>query len=144
MMQEVAEDYRRRLRRDCLAGQKRNGMAHLGLVEHIAPEVYIQFFRAVRDYKFQIGIRTNTIKDKKGKTKEYNIKFTHKGVFTFHLKQIAKSCRKLKKTAGNGSVASVTISEEKPAEFNFKVNNGTLKVTLRYKVVNKYGNSVSF
>ena len=114
------------------------------IIEFVAPNAFYEFFRAVRDYKIQSGFTAVTVKNKKKTPKEYILTFTHKGVFKFHIEQIqGEFIGHLKKTSTNGNVASVVISEESPAIFHFKLN-GTLKVHLKYTVVNKYGNCVSY
>ena len=112
------------------------------IIEFIAPNVFYEFYRAVRDYKIQSGFTAVTVKNKKKIPTEYILTFTHKGVFNFHIQQI-KDVGRLQKTSTNGNVASVVITEESPAVFHYKLK-GTLKVHLKYKVVNKYGNCVSY
>ena len=107
----------------------------------IFKQVFYQVYRAVRDYPIQFGISCET--NKKGTiVKGYVIKFSHIAALRFHLKQL--SCveeideyfqRKFK----HGERAKLTVSEEDPAVFEYKVSTDTLNIRIKYCVVNKYG-----
>lgn len=118
------------------------------VVEFIHKDIYYQFFRAVRDYHITYGRTETLVCDKSGHPKEYNLKFTHFGAFSFHFEKATNKSvdiRKLfKKSNAIGNIAEIEISEEKPATVDYKIKTGAMTIKLHYSVKNKFGNVCSF
>lgn len=116
--------------------------------EIIYKEVYYQAYRVIRDYPTQFGTETKTVKNKSGIVKSYEIKFTAIQALRFHLKQLSNiddaAEQYLKKSFPHGEKGEVSVSEEQPALFFFKVSTNTLTVTMKFSIKNQHGTVCTF
>ena len=107
----------------------------------IFKKVFYQVYRAIRDYPTQFGISCEA--NKKGTiVKGYVIKFTHIAALRFHLKQLSgveEVDDYFQRKFQHGERAKLTVTEEEPAVFEYKVSTDTLNIRIKYSVVNKYG-----
>lgn len=55
--------------------------------EYICPEVFYEYYKAIRDFKISFGRTTEVKRNKQGKPTSYTIKFNHLGCMNFHLKK---------------------------------------------------------
>ena len=127
--------------------QKYHNPWMIEVVEFIAPHIFEAAFKAIQDYIVRRTVSTNIIKYRNGSPKEYIISFSHSGPFKFHLKQLSGigECEKFFcKSNKLGNIAKIDVSEENRATLTYKPNTGSMKVTIKYNVTNKYGNVVSF
>lgn len=116
------------------------------VTEYIAPPIYYELFRAVRDYKISAGFVAETVKDSKNCTKEYLLEFNHLQVFKHHLQEVLEEEIDLffHKTNSIGNVGCVVASPERKITLQYKVKTGALFISMHYSVTNKYGNLISF
>lgn len=118
-------------------------------------EIYIdtfkQVFRAVRDYKTNIGFTTatKTTGRRGSKVSEYSLTFTHLGVAKFHLAQLVNGNKDLVEKAflkkfTCGSVGKVVVSEEKPLTITYKCSSSNMELKCHFITINSFGNVTSF
>ena len=111
--------------------------------------VFIEFYRAIKDYKISFGRNFSVKKDRRGKITSIIIKFIHEGTLLFHLSCVSnKSTSEVKqffrKTWNNGNRAKVIVNEEKPAVLTYNNLKHTLTFQLHYELKNNYGTVCSF
>ena len=119
------------------------------VAEKIKFEIFIQFYKAVRDFKISYGRTLKLEKYKNSSIKVITITFTHLGALKYHLTQTTNGNLNdinefFEKKLKNGNKGAIIVTEEKPATLTHKVATSTLTMDLCYKVYNKYGNICSF
>ena len=113
------------------------------IVHKIFADIFIQFFRTVRNYKYQLGVTiTDVKKDRSRKSISVSITFTNLNIFLFHFDKTIGGID-VKKFLGKSvtdCTAKVIIDDEKPAllTYNFKKHLFTSK--LHYLATNRYVN----
>ena len=114
-------------------------------------ETFKQVFRAVRDYKVQIGtgVKASTTSNKKKETTSYTLTFTCYGPAKYHLRQLANKTESFinklfTKTFACGSVGKIVITEEKPLGITYKCSTSTMQLKCYYTTTNSFGNVTSF
>ena len=93
--------------------QKFKNPWNIEVQESIYREVFMELFKAVRDYKIQYGRILDADRDRNGVGKIFKITFTHFGAFKFHLTQLSNNSVDIlqlfseKNKAGNSAVVIV-------------------------------------
>lgn len=118
------------------------------LFERVHRGVFIEAFKAIRDFTVEFGRTIAVTRDKKGVATKYIITFTHLGAFKHHLHKLSNLSKDniavlFKKTSDKGT-AEVTVTEDKQSVIVYDCRSSNLKVTLSYTVTNKYGAVCSF
>lgn len=115
------------------------------VIEVIHRDVFIVWFKLIRDFKIQYGRTINVVRDKKTNIgKVYTITFTHFGALRYHMSEIGQNIKikqdnfSRKNTIGN--TATVVVDTEHPATVTFNASKSTVTFDLHYQVINKYGN----
>ena len=118
------------------------------VVEPVVRSVFIEAFRAIRDYKISYGRKINVVRDNKGIAKVYCITFTHFGALNFHIRHLTREkvniAELFSKKSSVGNTASVVLSEEKHGILTFNVSKSIFTLELSYAVNNQYGIVCSF
>ena len=117
--------------------------------EKIKFDTFLQFYKAVRDFRVKYGRTINLEKYKNQSMKTIVIKFTHLGALKFHLNQITNGNIKnigdlFEKKLSNENKGTVVVTDEKPATLTYKVATHMLTIDISYEVCNRYGNICSF
>ena len=84
--------------------------------ERIQRDIFIEAFKAIRDFKIEYGRTINIQRDKSGVGVRYTITFNHFGSLKFHLSQLSKlDITELFKKQSNKGTAIVIVTEEENA-----------------------------
>jgi len=140
----IVENSRRRI----TFRQKYKNPWTVEVTERIQRDVFLEGFKAVRDYKIQFGKSIEVERDRNSVGTVYTIKFDHLGAFKFHISKLCNLSRDqvshyFEKITDNGT-ARLAVTSSKLATLQYKVSTATLKLNFSYNVVNKYGNVISF
>ena len=108
-------------------------------------ELYLKWYRAVRDYVPSFGRKITVSRKRNRSIKSIEISFTHLGSFRYHLtKAVGEDVKTyLKKSIGDCKL-KVVVSEDKPAVLCFDMNRNSLSMKLSYEVTNRYGIIASY
>ena len=117
--------------------------------EKIQRQVFIECFKAIRDFSIEYGRDIHVKRDKNCIGQEYTLKFWHHGALVFHLSKLSKLSKDhitnlFKKSHKTKGTASVVVSEQKPSILKYNCKKSLLTLTISYEVENKYGIKVSF
>ena len=129
------------IRRKLTLRQLFNDPFTVKLATVIYKEVFYQAYRAIRDVHTTFGTYCEAEK-KNRKVKGYTIKFTHISALRYHLKQLTNLDNVdsyFLKTFPNGEKATLKVTEDQPASFDYKISTSTLLIRIKYSVVNKHG-----
>ena len=111
---------------------------------HIHRSIFIEFYRAIRDFKSEFGRTISKTFDRKKNLKQIVIQFNHIGPLKYHLLQAVDDSivvtNYIKKSIVGGGSAKIVVSAEKPFTFKYDLNKNSLTVNGVYEVVNRYGN----
>ena len=114
----------------------------------IYSDIFIQIYRAIKDYSTAYGRNITTIRDKKGALVSIKIEFIHIGALKLHLKELTGGNIDIKeyfkRKWSNGCSAKIIATEAKPATLLFKLKTHKYTFNLNYTVKNKYGEICSF
>ena len=107
-------------------------------------DVFIQFFRAVRDYKIQLGVEIIEEKrDRHRRLLSAKIKFSNYNTFLFHFDKALGGgieIKSLLQKSIRDCTAKVVISDDKPALLNYDCKKHLLNLKVHYLAKNRYGN----
>lgn len=114
------------------------------LKREIFSQLYIQFYRAIKDFRTSFGRTVTVDRDSKNKIKSIKIVFTNLSALKLHLKELtnlskADISKYFARSWKNGNTAKVVVSEEKPVVFIFKISTNSLVINMSYELKNKYG-----
>ena len=104
--------------------------------------LFIEWYRAIRDYPSEFGRNILTKKDHYQRLQSVTIKFHHKGSFSFHVGKVLKDVKSFIEKSVSGYKIKVNFSEEKPFTFTFNVKKELLHIDGFFTVQNRYGNEV--
>jgi len=119
------------------------------LTETIHRDIFVQAFKAIRDFPTEFGRALQVVRDRKGTGTHYKITFHHLGCFRHHIHKLSGISKdeldKLfaKKSPTKGKI-QVVVTEEKSAVVSFDCKKSLLKLTVYYSVTNRYGVVCSF
>jgi len=110
---------------------------------------FIQFYKAIRDFKTHFFTTITTKKNKYGNTVFIEIHFSNVNVLKLHLDKITRSklnINKLlcEKSFTGGIHGTVIALEEKPCIMKYDCVKHILKFEIHYQITNRYGNVCSF
>ena len=115
----------------------------VNIQRYIYRDIFLQFYRAVRDYKTQFGVTVVAEKKRDQQLKSITITFVHLGAFKFHLKQVTSDAISIEnlfnKKLQHGCIGRIVVNETKQATLKYNVSTGLLKLSVSYVVFNKYG-----
>lgn len=119
------------------------------VIRDIHSDTFYQLFRCIRDFRSQVGIKTKTEKNKKGKPTLRMITFSHFGHFRFHVGKLTGLSERevkdhLSKIFPCKSRGQVLATEEKPITISFKCSTNVMTVKCHFQTKNVYGNVTSY
>ena len=109
---------------------------------YIYHTLFLEWYRAIRDYLLEFGRNISTKKDHYQRLQSVTIKFHHKGSFSFHVGKVLKDVKSFIEKSVSGYKIKVNFSEEKPFTFTFNVKKELLHIDGFFTVQNRYGNEV--
>lgn len=110
---------------------------------HLHESLFVEFFKAVKNWRNDFGRTLSTVKDKKNLVKELKISFIHEGALKFHLGKVSDRddvSSYLSKKFGAGAKGVIKITEANPFEIKYIPRRKELVVTCFYDVINRYSN----
>lgn len=118
----------------------------ISVLERIPPAVFLEVYKAIKDYKTLFGRVIEVKRDKKNIIKEIKITFDHLGSLKFHLSKLCSVSvsENFHKNLKNGVSGDIVVSGSKLAVMTYKVSTKTMVMEISYKVTNKYGNVCSY
>jgi len=121
-------------------GLRRGGKIFVRSKIHVS--VFLEFYRAIKNWTSEYGRTLSKEKNKRGIVKEYSISFHHKGTLKYHFKQIIKGDIKnyLTKSFTAGSRGVVQIESSTPFVIRFNPNRNEMTMSCNFITINRYGN----
>ena len=114
------------------------------IVEKIHLSVFIELYRAIRDFRSEFGRKIEIKRNKKKILTDITITFHHLGTFKYHMLQAVHGKFHIDsfiiKHLPAGARGKLVISEEKPFVFKYNALRGRLSICGHYQIINRYGN----